>query len=94
MEKVQNIDIGVTDFGKLTKFALENDVGLVVPGPEIPLVAGIESHFRKGNISVYPSHGPSWDRLFWTDSKGCQNGGVESIFKSIYGTAQYPNSQI
>jgi len=50
-EKVKNVNIGVTDFAKLVHFAMENDVNFVVPGPEVPLVAGIESHFRKGYFS-------------------------------------------
>lgn len=45
---MKNIDIGVTDFANLVKFAQENDINLVVPGPEVPLVEGIETWFRKG----------------------------------------------
>ncbi|CEL53957.1 phosphoribosylamine--glycine ligase / phosphoribosylformylglycinamidine cyclo-ligase [Rhizoctonia solani AG-1 IB] len=41
---------------KSQRFALENDVNLVVPGPEQPLVDGIESAFRKVGIPVF---GPS-----------------------------------
>jgi phosphoribosylamine--glycine ligase/phosphoribosylformylglycinamidine cyclo-ligase len=48
---VKNVDIGVTEFDKLVQFALENKINLVVPGPEVPLVAGVESHFRKGSYS-------------------------------------------
>jgi len=50
MGKVENVDIGVTDFARLVQFAVDHDVNLVVPGPEAPLVDGIESHFRKGDI--------------------------------------------
>jgi phosphoribosylamine-glycine ligase len=28
-------------------------VDLVIPGPEQPLVDGVESHFRKGIIAIY-----------------------------------------
>ena len=35
------VPIGVTDIAALTRFAVENGVDLVVPGPEAPLVAGI-----------------------------------------------------
>lgn len=51
-KKVKNVDIGVTEFDKLVKFALENKINLVVPGPEVPLVAGVETHFRKGLFLV------------------------------------------
>jgi phosphoribosylamine--glycine ligase / phosphoribosylformylglycinamidine cyclo-ligase len=50
LQKTKNIDIGVTDFPKLVQFALENNVNLVVPGPEVPLVEGIETVFRKGTM--------------------------------------------
>ncbi|CAE6460945.1 unnamed protein product [Rhizoctonia solani] len=55
-QKTTNISIGAGDFEALKKFALENDVNLVVPGPEQPLVDGIESAFRKVGIPVF---GPS-----------------------------------
>lgn len=48
IEKSKNIDIGVTEFAKLVQFAQEHDVNLVVPGPEVPLVQGVETCFRKG----------------------------------------------
>ena len=38
----------MSDFAKLVQFAQDNKVNLVVPGPEVPLVEGIESWFRKG----------------------------------------------
>lgn len=56
MEKVENIAIGVNDFEKLVDFAVKNDVGLVIPGPEEPLVKGISAFFQKVGIPVF---GPS-----------------------------------
>ena len=48
--KVKNISsISPDDFPGLLAFAREHDVNLVVPGPEVPLVAGIGSFFRSGN---------------------------------------------
>jgi len=49
---VSNIPISQDDFPALVRFAIDNDVGLAVPGPEAPLVAGIEAYFRKG---TYPT---------------------------------------
>ncbi|KAA8909246.1 hypothetical protein TRICI_004558 [Trichomonascus ciferrii] len=56
--KAENIPIGSgeKDFPALVKFAQENGVNLVVPGPEQPLVEGVETHFRKVGIPVF---GPS-----------------------------------
>ncbi|BFZ54178.1 Bifunctional purine biosynthetic protein ADE1 [Savitreella phatthalungensis] len=56
VEKATNVNIGVSDFPALVKFAVENGIELVVPGPEVPLVEGIETHFRKVGIPVF---GPS-----------------------------------
>jgi len=39
--------ISASDFPALTKFALEKDVTLLIPGPEAPLVDGIVDHFRE-----------------------------------------------
>ncbi|PPQ71122.1 hypothetical protein CVT24_009858 [Panaeolus cyanescens] len=55
--KTTNItDISPEDFPKLVEFALNHNVNLVVPGPEQPLVDGVELHFRKVGIPVF---GPS-----------------------------------
>lgn len=51
--EVQNISIGLSpkDFPELVKFAYSNDVDLVVPGPEQPLVDGIKDYFETHNSS-------------------------------------------
>ncbi|KAG8697974.1 hypothetical protein FRC09_007523 [Ceratobasidium sp. 395] len=54
--KITNIKVAADDFEGLKKFALEHSVNLVVPGPEQPLVDGIELVFRKVGIPVF---GPS-----------------------------------
>jgi phosphoribosylamine--glycine ligase/phosphoribosylformylglycinamidine cyclo-ligase len=48
VERSTNVELSIADFPKLVEFALENKVDLVVPGPEQPLVDGVESSFRKG----------------------------------------------
>ena len=56
----QNVDINANDFDALKRFALDNDVQMVVVGPEDPLVNGIYDDFkndaRTGHIPVI---GPS-----------------------------------
>ncbi|ORZ07031.1 bifunctional purine ADE1 [Lobosporangium transversale] len=56
LNKVVNVNIGVLDFPALTKFAVENNVNLVVPGPEQPLVEGVTAVFQRIGIPVF---GPS-----------------------------------
>lgn len=55
--KVRNVtSVSAEDFPSLVTFALSNGVNLVVPGPEAPLVDGVEGFFRKAGI---PCFGPS-----------------------------------
>lgn len=43
----ENVTIGSHDFEALGNFCLEKQVGLVVVGPEVPLVNGIRDYFEK-----------------------------------------------
>jgi len=52
----QNIQISADDAGKLLDFARQNDVGLVVVGPEDPLAAGLIDAFEAAGIKAF---GPS-----------------------------------
>ncbi|KAI0652094.1 aminoimidazole ribonucleotide synthetase [Trametes meyenii] len=51
--KTSNVDLSASDFPALVDFALKNEVSLVLPGPEQPLVDGIETFFRKVGIPVF-----------------------------------------
>ena len=52
LDKVQNVShVNPDDFWALLTFAREQEVNLVVPGPEAPLVAGIEDFFRAGEAT-------------------------------------------
>jgi len=54
----QNIPIGALDADELLDFARQNDVGLVVVGPEDPLAAGLVDAFEAAGIKAF---GPSAD---------------------------------
>ncbi|KAK9457193.1 phosphoribosylglycinamide synthetase [Dipodascopsis uninucleata] len=56
IKSVENVPIDSADFPSLVNFAIEKNINLVVPGPEQPLVDGIETQFRKIGI---PCFGPS-----------------------------------
>ncbi|KAI9813760.1 MAG: hypothetical protein M1827_003550 [Pycnora praestabilis] len=57
LPNVTNVDeVKPDNFLELVAFAKENEVNLVIPGPEAPLVAGIEGYFRAVGIRCF---GPS-----------------------------------
>ncbi|KDR85399.1 hypothetical protein GALMADRAFT_234253 [Galerina marginata CBS 339.88] len=52
--KTSNLnDISPDDFTRLVEFAVQHQVTLVIPGPEQPLVDGVEGFFRKVGIPVF-----------------------------------------
>jgi len=51
-----NVPIGVTDIPELIQFAKEQEIGLTVVGPEIPLVAGLVDAMEAEGLRVF---GPS-----------------------------------
>jgi len=53
---VTNVDIAAEDVAALCDFAGENDIGLTIVGPELPLVAGIVDTFEEAGLPVF---GPS-----------------------------------
>ncbi|RPB25650.1 phosphoribosylformylglycinamidine cyclo-ligase [Terfezia boudieri ATCC MYA-4762] len=66
LDKVSNIPISQDDFPALVHFAIDNGINLAVPGPEAPLVAGIEGCFRRVGI---PCFGPSKEAAVMEGSK-------------------------
>ncbi len=53
---VDNVDIAVEDIPGLVTFAKNNDIGLTIIGPEVPLVMGIVDAFAKEGLRCF---GPS-----------------------------------
>ena len=52
----ENVDLSVTDFSGIIRFAKENQIGLTVVGPEVPLSAGITDALESEKLRVF---GPS-----------------------------------
>ncbi|KAG7661162.1 uncharacterized protein J8A68_005335 [[Candida] subhashii] len=73
------------DFDKLQKFALENSINLVIPGPEQPLVDGITTVFTKVGIPVF---GPSAKAATMEGSKAFSK---EFMDRHNIPTAQFKN---
>lgn len=55
-KNIENIAIDILDFAKLAEFAQNNNVGLTIVGPEVPLVAGIVDYFNERKL---PCFGPT-----------------------------------
>ena len=53
---IENVAIDILDFPKLAEFAKNNNVGLTIVGPEVPLVAGVVNYFNEHNL---PCFGPT-----------------------------------
>jgi phosphoribosylamine--glycine ligase len=59
-EGVENVDIAADNIPALLSFALANEVGLTIVGPEQPLVAGIVDKFIAAGLRCFgPSRGAS-----------------------------------
>ncbi|MBK8848044.1 MAG: phosphoribosylamine--glycine ligase [Bacteroidetes bacterium] len=54
-----NVPIGVNDFGAIETFCLENNINMIVVGPEDPLVNGIFDYFQAAHLSHIKIIGPS-----------------------------------
>ena len=52
-ENVQNVTISTNNFLALAKFALEEEVGLTIVGPEQPLVDGLVDFFQARDLAIF-----------------------------------------
>lgn len=50
---LENVDIKVEDLDGLVKFAQENDIGLAIVGPEVPLVLGVVDAFAAAGLKCF-----------------------------------------
>ncbi len=66
----ENVAIGVNEFDKLKEFALQNNINMVVVGPEDPLVKGIYDAFKNDPKTCHiPVIGPSKEGAVLEGSK-------------------------
>ncbi|SBS30910.1 Phosphoribosylamine--glycine ligase [Marinomonas spartinae] len=52
-DKVENVNIGVTDIPELVAFAKKENIDLTIVGPEAPLVIGVVDAFEKEGLSIF-----------------------------------------
>jgi phosphoribosylamine--glycine ligase len=53
MENCQNLPLAVDDFQGISQFALDNNISLVVVGPEAPLAKGITDYLQSQGLWVF-----------------------------------------
>jgi phosphoribosylamine---glycine ligase len=80
-EEAQLVALDVTDHAAVTAFCADKDIGLVVIGPEVPLVDGLGDSLRAANIPVF---GP--------DKAAAQLEGSKSFTKQICNAANIPTA--
>ncbi len=59
---VHNVDLAATDIDGLIRFAMDNEIGLTIIGPEAPLVLGIADAFKAAGLKCF-GPGESASRL-------------------------------
>ena len=58
MAGVTNVAIEVSDIEKLVEFAAEQQIGLTIVGPEVPLVLGVVDQFQSKGLTIFgPTQG-------------------------------------
>lgn len=83
----KNVDLDIMDFKQIKKFCLENDIKIVVVGPEAPLVAGIRDFFVKDSeLSEVACIGPSKEAA---KLEGSKSYAKEFMKKYSIPTAKY-----
>jgi len=53
LEGCYNVGMGVTDFEGIARFALVNNIALIVVGPEVPLADGITDYLQNQGLTVF-----------------------------------------
>ena len=82
-----NIDIAVTDFEAIKRTVLENQIEMVVVGPEDPLVLGIHDYFNEDdNLKNIPVIGPEKAAA---QLEGSKEFAKEFLFRHNIPTASY-----
>ena len=79
-----NVAIAITDFAALGQFCLDNEVEMVIAGPEEPLVKGAWDHFQQEALKHIHFIGPS--------KEGAQLEGSKAFAKAFMNRWQIPTA--
>lgn len=80
---VENIAIAATDILELLAFAQQEQIGLTIIGPEVPLTMGIVDSFKEAGL---PCFGPT--------AQAAQLEGSKKLLQRLYGQVQHSDRQI
>jgi len=80
-----NVNIGVTDFEAMKKFALENNVEMIIIGPEEPLVKGVYDFFIQDDATRHI-------KLIAPSATGAQLEGSKAFSKKFMQRNQIPTA--
>src|SRR4051812_27879007 len=75
-----NVNISVTDFEAIRKFCNEQQINMIIVGPEEPLVKGIYDYFETAESTAQEEGGV---RLIGPSSKGAQLEGSKAFAKKF-----------
>lgn len=78
----ENVNIAANDINELVKFAKENEIGLTIVGPEVPLCDGIVNAFEDSGLKIF---GPS--------KSAAQLEGSKVFCKNILRAADVPTAE-
>lgn len=81
-----NVNIKVSDLGGIKKFCLDNEIGLVVVGPEQPLVDGIVDYFKNDEQLQKV-------RIIGPDRRGAQLEGSKAYAKEFMARNGIPTAR-
>lgn len=82
LERCRNLALSVSDFEGISRFALVNNVALIVVGPEAPLAAGITDYLQQQGLTVF---GPT--------QSGAQIEASKSWAKDLMEEAKIPTAK-
>ncbi len=90
LKSCQNVPLSVDDFESIGKFAQENDIALVVVGPELPLAKGITDYLQRKGVMVF---GPTKAGATIEASKAwakalMQEAGIPTASSAVFTTAK------
>ena len=82
LERCRNLALSVSDFEGISRFALVNNIALIVVGPEAPLAAGITDYLQQQGLTVF---GPT--------QSGAQIEASKSWAKDLMEEAKIPTAK-